>query len=75
MKTQFAVALAVSTGFGLGALAVQGLHAQAKLPAYVVVDVTVSDEDNYQKELKGYQGEGSIYQFESQYTEDYAGNP
>jgi len=54
MKTQYAVALAVSTGFGLGALAVQGLHAQAKLPAYVVVDVTVSDEDNYQKELKGY---------------------
>ena len=35
-------------------MAVQDLHAQAKPPAYVIVNVTVSDEDNYQKELKGY---------------------
>jgi uncharacterized protein (DUF1330 family) len=54
MKTQYAVALAMLAGTGIGALAVQGLHAQAKPPAYVIVDVTVSDEDNYQKELKGY---------------------
>ena len=54
MKTQYAVALAMLIGTGVGALAVQGLHAQAKPPAYVIVDVTVSDEDNYQKALKGY---------------------
>jgi uncharacterized protein (DUF1330 family) len=54
MKTQYAVTLAVLTGTGIGALAVQGLHAQAKPPAYVIADVTVSDEASYQKALKGY---------------------
>jgi len=38
MKTKYAVALAVAT-FGLGALAVQGLHAQAKLKAYSVGEI------------------------------------
>ena len=48
MKTQYAVALAVVTGFGLGAVAVQGLHAQAKPPAYVVVAVrSIKDADAF----------------------------
>jgi len=38
MKTQYTVALAVAVGFGFGAIAVNGLHAQAKPPAYVIIE-------------------------------------
>ena len=54
MKTRYIVASALLTGIGLGALAVQSLHAQAKPPAYAIAEVTVSNEDGYQKELKAY---------------------
>jgi uncharacterized protein (DUF1330 family) len=40
MKTHYTVALAMLAGVGLGAIAVQGLHAQAKPPSYVVIDIT-----------------------------------
>ncbi len=50
MKTQYAVALAVATGFGLGAVAVQGLHAQAKPPVYYIAEVDVSNPEAYAKE-------------------------
>ena len=50
MKTRYAVALAVVTGFGLGAVAVQGLHAQAKPPVYYVAEIDVSNPDAYAKE-------------------------
>src|SRR5262245_40703476 len=43
MKTQYAVALAVAAGFGLGAIAVQGLHAQATPKAYIVSESEVLD--------------------------------
>ena len=39
MKSQYAVALTLAVGFGLGATAIQGLHAQAKPPVYVVIDI------------------------------------
>ena len=32
MKTHYSVTLAMLAGFGLGAVAVEGLHAQAKPP-------------------------------------------
>ena len=38
MKTRYAVALAVVVCFGLGAVAVQGLHAQAKPPVYCIAE-------------------------------------
>jgi uncharacterized protein (DUF1330 family) len=50
MKPQYAIMLAVVTGFGLGAAAVQGLHAQAKPPAYVVAEVDVTNQDAFVKE-------------------------
>jgi len=50
MKTHFAVALSMLAGATLGAAAIQGLHAQAKPPAYVVVEVDVTDQDAYVKE-------------------------
>jgi uncharacterized protein (DUF1330 family) len=50
MRTRYAVALAVVIGFGLGAVAVQGLHAQAKPPVYVVAEIDVTNLDAYTKE-------------------------
>ena len=50
MKTQHAVVLALLAGFGLGAIAVQGLHAQAKPPAYYISEIVVRDLDPYLKE-------------------------
>ena len=38
-------------GFAAGAAAVQGLHAQPKLPTYVVVEIDVQEPDRYQKEF------------------------
>lgn len=41
MRSQFALGLAMLAGFGLGAFAVQGLHAQGPSPgAYAIVDIT-----------------------------------
>lgn len=51
MKTQYVAALAVATGFGLGVAAVQGLHAQAKPPAYVVAEIDVTNEAAFLKEF------------------------
>jgi len=51
MKTQYAVTLAMLTGVGLGALAVQGLHAQATPPVYSVAIIEVSNPDAYAKEF------------------------
>jgi uncharacterized protein (DUF1330 family) len=51
MKTRYTVALAVLAGFGLGAVAVQGLHAQgAKPPIYFIAEVDVTNIDAYTKE-------------------------
>ena len=50
MKTHFTIALAMLAGFGLGAIAVQGLHAQAKPPAYYIAENEVSNPDGYTKE-------------------------
>ena len=43
MKTKYTVTLAMLTGFGLGAIAVQGLHAQAKQKAYSVTETQELD--------------------------------
>ena len=50
MKTKYTVALAMAASFALGVLAVQGLHAQAKPPVYVVGENTVTNADAYTKE-------------------------
>lgn len=39
MKTHYTVALAMLTGAAIGGFAVQGLHAQAKSPAYIVIPI------------------------------------
>src|SRR5580693_2335392 len=50
MKTRFAVAMGMLAGIGIGATAVQGLHAQAKAPVYLVTEIDVSNPDAYVKE-------------------------
>jgi hypothetical protein len=47
MKTHYTVAFAMLAGFGLGAVAVQGLHAQAKPPVYSVAEVDIVDQAAY----------------------------
>jgi uncharacterized protein (DUF1330 family) len=49
MKNHFAITLATLVGAALGAAAVQGLHAQAKPPAYQVIEVDVKDPDLYKQ--------------------------
>ncbi len=44
------VTLAAVAGFALGAVAVQGLHAQAKPPVYYIVEIDVTNPDGYVKE-------------------------
>src|SRR5438270_9487916 len=50
MKTQYSVTLAMLASFGLGAVAVQGLHAQAKPPVYQVVEIDPVNLESYLKD-------------------------
>jgi uncharacterized protein (DUF1330 family) len=50
MKTRYTLTFAMLAGFGLGAVAVQGLHAQAKPPIYYVAEIDVTNIDAYTKE-------------------------
>jgi uncharacterized protein (DUF1330 family) len=43
MKTHYTVALAMFAGIAIGAVAVQGLHAQSKPKAYTVTEIEVID--------------------------------
>src|SRR5262249_3607861 len=52
MKTRYTVAISVLAGVILGAAAIQGLHAQAKPPAYLISDVTVTDENGYKEYIE-----------------------
>jgi uncharacterized protein (DUF1330 family) len=50
MKTRYTVALSMLAGAAVGALAIQGLYAQAKPPVYFVVENEISDVQGYLKE-------------------------
>ena len=50
MKTQYTVAFAIVPGFGLGAVAIESLHAQAKPPVYYIAEVDVTNQEGYVKE-------------------------
>jgi uncharacterized protein (DUF1330 family) len=51
MKTHVTVALSMLTGIAVGAVAVQGLHAQSKPPVYLITEIDVNDPENYAKEF------------------------
>jgi uncharacterized protein (DUF1330 family) len=50
MKTWVSVALSMLAGIGLGAAAVQSIHAQARPPIYYVAEIEVTNLDGYLKE-------------------------
>src|SRR3989442_5865504 len=50
MKTEYTAALAVVAGFGLGAVAIESLHAQAKPPVYYIAEIDVTNQEGYVKE-------------------------
>ena len=50
MKTRYTIALSLLAGTVLGAAAIQGLHAQAKPKAYVVIEIDVTNQDAFAKE-------------------------
>ena len=50
MQAKCKFALALAAGFSLGAGAIHGLAA-ASPPAYVVNEITVTDEDGYKKDF------------------------
>ena len=51
MKTRYTIALSVLAGAALGAAAIQGLHAQAKPPAYVVAEIELSNPEAFLKDF------------------------
>jgi uncharacterized protein (DUF1330 family) len=50
MNIRISVALAVISGFGLGAISIHTLHAQAKPPVYTITEIDVSNNEAYMKE-------------------------
>ena len=50
MKTRTSIALAIIVGFGLGAVSIHTLHAQAKPPVYTIAEIDVANNDAYMKE-------------------------
>jgi uncharacterized protein (DUF1330 family) len=50
MKTHYTVTLAMLAGFGLGAVAIQGLNAQAKPPVYFVAEIDTTNPEAWAKE-------------------------
>ena len=50
MKTQFALALGMLAGVGVGAFAVQTIHAQTKPPLYYVTEIDVTDPVGFANE-------------------------
>ena len=52
MKTKYKVAIALAAGAAIGGAAIQGLHAQAKPPAYVVVAIRkITDADSFKTKV------------------------
>jgi uncharacterized protein (DUF1330 family) len=50
MRTRYTVALAMVAGGVIGGLAVEGIHAQARPPAYYIAEIDVSNENIYTKD-------------------------
>ncbi|WP_426442379.1 DUF1330 domain-containing protein [Bradyrhizobium genosp. P] len=51
MKTHYIVVVALLAGVAIGSMAVQGLHAQAKPPVYLITEIDVTNPDAYGNEF------------------------
>ena len=47
MKTRYTVALAMLAGVGIGAVAIESIHAQTNRPVYLVTEIDVTDPGAY----------------------------
>ena len=61
MKTSYKFVLAMVGSAAVGGLAVQALHAQAKLPAYFISEATIKDPDLLSEILVGGASQLSIW--------------
>lgn len=50
MKSNYKIAIALVAGAAIGGAAIQGLHAQAKPPVYLVTEIDVSNAAAYGKD-------------------------
>jgi uncharacterized protein (DUF1330 family) len=51
MNLRSTVALSMLAGIALGAVAVQGIHAQLRIPTYFIAEVEVTNLDGYTKDF------------------------
>jgi len=51
VKTKYTVALSMLAGVAVGAVAIQGLHAQGKPPVYLITEIDVTNPEAYGKEF------------------------
>jgi uncharacterized protein (DUF1330 family) len=51
MRTYLTIAASVAVGMTIGGFAVQGLHAQAKAPLYLITEIDVTNADKYGEEF------------------------
>jgi uncharacterized protein (DUF1330 family) len=51
VKTKYTVALSMLAGVAVGAVAIQGLHAQGKPAVYLVTEIDVTNPEAYGKEF------------------------
>ena len=80
MKSNHKIAAAMLAGVALGAVAVQGLHAQAKPPLYSVAEIDVSNLDAYLKEyvplaqaaMRAHPGRGPKYNCDRRHAAEIA---
>jgi uncharacterized protein (DUF1330 family) len=80
MNQRIALGLAMLAGVAIGATAIQGLHAQAKPPAFFIAENTVTNQDGYTKEFlppvtKSIQDEGGKFLARGGKTVSYLGPP
>ena len=50
MRSNFRIAMVLFAGVAIGAIAVQGLHAQATPPVYLISEIEISNLDAYVKD-------------------------
>jgi uncharacterized protein (DUF1330 family) len=53
MKVNYKIVIALVAGTAIGGAAIQGLHAQAKAPAYTIAEIDVTDEVAYKAYVDG----------------------
>jgi uncharacterized protein (DUF1330 family) len=80
MRTTHKLIIALVAGTAIGALAVQGLHAQAKPTAYVIAEIDVTNQDGYVKEYltpssRALLDNGAKYLARGSKTESFKGEP